>query len=83
MQLIRTILIIIIVYYLVKLFARYVLPLIARYFIKKSIKNFENQNQANSPKNGEVNIKYKPDKTKSLDNLGEYIDYEEIEDDQK
>ena len=83
MQLLRTILIIIIVYYLFRLFARYVMPWIARYFIQRSMKGFEQQRQKQSRKNGEINIDYSPGKKGSLDNLGEYVDYEEIDEDKR
>ncbi|MEZ5083092.1 MAG: hypothetical protein R2750_06560 [Bacteroidales bacterium] len=79
MQLLRTILIIIIVYYLFKLFVRYVMPYIARYFIRRTVRNFENQHQSQqSP--GEINVEKTPPKKKPLDDLGEYVDYEEIND---
>jgi len=81
MQLLRTILIIIIVYYLFRLIARYVMPWLARYFIRKSMKGFEQQQQAGKRKNGEVNINYSPEKKGALDDIGEYIDYEEIDND--
>lgn len=80
MQLLRTILIIIIVYYLVKLFVRYVMPYIARYIIRRTVRNFENQ-QTQSQKNpGDINVEKAPPRKKSLDDLGEYVDYEEIND---
>ncbi len=81
MQLLRTILIIIIVYYAIKLFVRYVLPLLARYFIRRSVKNFEKQFHPEERPPGEMNIKHPPEKKQRLDDLGEYIDYEEIDDD--
>ena len=79
MQLLRTILIIVIVYYLIKLFVRYVLPLIARYVIRKSQRNFEEKNKPNTKK-GEMHINYSPKQNKKTDELGEYVDYEEVED---
>lgn len=83
MQLLRTILIIIIVYYAAKLFARYVLPLLARYFIRRSQKTYQKQYQQPKKKMGEMNVEYQPEKKKKLDDLGEYIDYEEVKDTNK
>ena len=83
MQILRTILIIIIVYYAAKLFARYVLPLLARYFIRRSQKTYQKQYQQPKKKMGEMNVEYQPEKEKKLDDLGEYIDYEEIKDTNK
>ncbi len=81
MQVLRTIIIIILVYYAIKLFARYVLPLMAKYFIRRSVKNFEKQFHPEDKPSGEMNIKHSPEKKQNLDDLGEYIDYEEINDD--
>ena len=81
MQFLRTILIIIIVYYLIKLAVRYLLPLWARYFIKKTQAKMQNQYQEPQKKEGEISIDYAPKKKKSGDELGDYIDYEDIKED--
>ncbi len=78
MQIIRTILIIVIIYYLAKLFARYALPLLARYFIRRSQKAYQKQYQEPKKKMGEMNVEYQPEKKKEMGDLGEYVDYEEI-----
>jgi hypothetical protein len=78
MQLLRTILIIVIAYYLIKLIFRYVVPLLARYFIRKSQKNFEEQTRQQK-KRGEMHINYTPNQKKKKDELGEYVDYEEVD----
>ena len=83
MQILRTILIIILIYYGVKLFARYVLPLLARYFIRRSQKTYQKQYQQPKKKMGEMNIEYQPENTITNDDLGEYVDYEEIKDTNK
>lgn len=79
MQLLRTILIIVLVYYMVKLIARYVLPLLARYFIRKAQNDIQAK-EGKSKKQGEMNIEYSPDKKQPTDKLGEYVDYEEVKD---
>ena len=63
-----------------KLFARYVLPLMARYFIRRTQKSHQKQYQQPKKKMGEMNVEYQPEKKKEIDDLGEYIDYEEIKD---
>jgi len=78
MQLLRTLLIIIIIYYLAKLFARYVLPYIARYFIKRTVNNINKSQRPQQKKTGEMHVESPPEKKKATDSLGEYIDYEEI-----
>lgn len=84
MQLLRTILIIVIAYYLFKLIARYVMPFLARYFIRKSMEAQSGQQAASArKKTGEMNIEHPPAKKQQLDGIGEYVDYEEIEDDKK
>lgn len=80
MQILRTILIIILIYYGVKLFARYVLPLLARYFIRRSQKAYQKQHEQPKKKMGEMNVEYQPEKKKEMNDLGEYIDYEELKD---
>lgn len=80
----RTILIIIVFYYVFKYIARLVFPL----FFKKMMNSVEkkfNEQQRNSTnqehvKEGETVIDKTPDqKNRSNDSGGEYIDYEEIE----
>lgn len=80
MQLLRTFLIIIIVYYLIKLFVRYVLPYIGRYFIRRTMRNFENQQNQSHRNPGDIDVEKAPPRKKTLDDLGEYVDYEEVND---
>jgi flagellar biosynthesis/type III secretory pathway M-ring protein FliF/YscJ len=81
MQIIRTILIILIVYYLIKLAVRYLLPIWARYFIRKKQSQMNQQYQEPQKKEGEIHVESKPTKKKSADQLGDYVDYEEIKED--
>ena len=83
MQLLRTILIIVIIYYLAKLFSRYVLPLLAKYLMRQTHKKNQKQAESSRGKVGEMHVKYKPKKKNELDDLGEYVDYEEIKDTNK
>ena len=86
MGLLRTIAIIIIVYYAFKFIGKYVMPL----FLKRVVKNVEKkmrQQQENQYKQetgniGETVIDKKPAGTKeSNKNVGDYVDYEEVKDD--
>jgi hypothetical protein len=79
------ILIIILGYYLVKWMARVLLPV----FLHKVVKNFERKVQEqqgysppeNNVKEGETVIDKKPSQGKeSNNNVGEYVDYEEVDD---
>ncbi len=82
---IRTILFIIIVYYLVKVVARYVLPLLFGNYMNRKMNDFSDQYNrqqgTNTKKEGEVTVDY-PSNHKSTKNKGrgEYVDYEEIKD---
>ena len=81
----KTILIIMLVYYGLKLIGRYIIPI----FFKKMVKNFEKkvkeqqgfQQPVDKVKEGETTIDKKPLQTKeSNKNVGEYVDYEDVDD---
>ncbi len=85
---IKTILIILLVYFGLKIILRWVAPLILKYFMKKAGKRFQDQfqrqqgfnSQQSQRKEGDVSIDKKPhNQRKSNKNVGEYIDYEEID----
>ena len=73
------------IYFGFKLFIRWFGPMILKYFLGKIGKKFQQQfNQAPpssaKKKEGDVVIEKKPGKgTKSNKDVGEYIDYEEID----
>ncbi len=81
----RTILIILLVYYGVKILMRIFAPYLARYMSKKMEERFggqfqQQQRQADRPKDGETVIDKMPEQRQTSDKkLGEYIDYEEID----
>lgn len=89
MGLLRTLAIIVIVYYVIKFIGRYILPL----FVGKIINNvekkmrdqqqqFNNQGQKSTGKVGETVIAKKPsDYKEGNKNVGDYVDYEEVKDD--
>lgn len=80
MTLLKIILVFILLYYLFKLLLRYVFPYFVKRHLKRAQQNYTGrQNQQTRRKSGEVNIDFKPDDTKhKQDDIGEYIDYEEI-----
>ena len=85
MDVIRTILIILIVYYSVRFISRLLVPIVLRMFMKRAQRNFQQQfgqQQQKPQKEGEVSIDSKPkNKTNSsVTSVGEYVDFEEVED---
>jgi len=80
---IRTLFIIAIVYFAIRLFTKYILP----YFVKKGIKNMQEkmhdqyrEQQRSERKEGEVTIeKNQEDKKNSHPDEGEYVDFEEVD----
>ncbi len=88
MGLLRTILIIIIVTYIIRLFTRYILPALffnfmddkAREFAKQQKKEYQKAQQAKK-REGEVSIDYSPqNNSKNKPRSGVYVDYEEVKD---
>lgn len=81
----ETVLIILLVYFGFKLLIRWFGPLILRYFLKKMGKKFEQQfnqrtHHTKTKEEGEISIdKKKSSSRKSNKEVGEYIDYEEID----
>ena len=77
--LLNTILVIIIIYYAIKLAARFLGPLLLKYAVnkvEKKVKNQYQQQQNQETKRQQANsTKVNP----STEDLGEYIDFEEIE----
>lgn len=85
MGLIRTLAIIIIVYYAFKFIGRYILPLFVKHMVdnveRKYKEQHQNQYQDEKEKVGETVIDIKPSKIKeSNKNVGDYVDYEELND---
>lgn len=79
---VRTLLIIALIYYGIKLIVRFLLPFVLRNFIKRQQDKFQNQYQ-NQQKKSNFSAKdstNEPSSSKKKDNLGEYVDYEEVDD---
>jgi hypothetical protein len=88
MGLLRTILIIIIITYIIRLFTRFILPAMffnfmddkAREFAKQQKKEYQRAQQAKK-REGEVSIDYSPQHSKrNKPGSGVYVDYEEVKD---
>ncbi len=81
----KFILIIVLVYYFLKLLSRALLPFLLKYIVKKAEGNVffggMNGDNENQKEEGEITIDYPPDenkKKKTLDDEGKYIDFEEL-----
>ena len=79
----RTLIIIVIIYYAIKLFTRYVLPLILENKIKdmqQKMQEQQKQQRRTGKQDGEVTIEYdqKRNNSRNRDD-GEYVDFEEVE----
>ena len=83
---VRTLLIIILVYYGVKIVTRIFAPLLLKYVAQKAAENFggtygefQKQHQETKKREGEVTIDKMPNTKTSNKDVGEYVDYEEID----
>ena len=84
MAFLKTILIILLVYYLLKILARLFAPKILSYAAKKTESHFrqafDNQHPYNEQEEESVIINKKPtQKKKDSEKVGEYIDFEELD----
>ena len=78
----RTLIIIAIIYYGIKLFSKYVLPMLIVKGVKnmqQKMQNQQGQNQKPSRPDGEVTIEKNKNDNQNARNRGEYVDFEEIE----
>jgi hypothetical protein len=86
MAFIRTLIYIIIIYYVVRIIMRYLIPAMFGSYINKRMNDFANassgrQNTGKRKREGEVTIEYNNQAEEKKDqDRGEYIDYEEIKD---
>lgn len=78
----RTLIIIAIIYFGIKLISRYVLPMLIDKGVKNMQEKMQNQQRQNQPSRpeGEVTIeKNQNKKTKSSSRQGDYVDFEEVD----
>ncbi|RLD43606.1 MAG: DUF4834 domain-containing protein [Bacteroidetes bacterium] len=90
MSILRTLLILAIIYYSFKVLARYIFPLFLKNFVKKAQENMNRQQGYVDPeeakqREGEVKIKTNTQSKTSEDTtkqeLGDYVDFEEVKED--
>lgn len=81
MGLLRTLFIILLVYYGLKFIAKYILPLIITQAITKVQENMKNQYSQQQPqtKAGETSVDFAPKPPSTNQKVGEYIDFEEVD----
>lgn len=83
-RLLEFVFILIIFYYLFKLLVRYLFPWIVKRYLKYFQNKFYEQNPQARPKQskdeGKVKVDYEPKQDSKSDNIGEYVDYEEVDD---
>jgi uncharacterized membrane protein (DUF106 family) len=79
----RTLIIIAIIYFAIRLFTRYVLPLILENKIKEmqqKMQEQQKQQRRTGKQEGEVTIEYDKNRNDARNrNEGEYVDFEEVE----
>ena len=78
----RTLAVIAIIYFGIRIFSRYVLPLLVEKGVKKMQQKMQNQQHQNRPSRpeGEVTIeRNKKNKSQNENSKGEYIDFEEVD----
>jgi uncharacterized membrane protein (DUF106 family) len=79
----RTILIIVVIYYGIRLFSKYILPLLVDKGLKnmqQKMQNQQRQNQRTTRPDGEVTIEDTKKSYKSeSQNQGDYVDFEEVD----
>ena len=79
--LLKTLLIFVLVYSVFKYLMRLFAPFIVKSIAKKAEAHFSNQSTPKPPteKEGEISIDKMPNSKTSNNNVGEYVDYEDVE----
>ncbi|MDA8594920.1 DUF4834 family protein [Flavobacteriaceae bacterium] len=76
----RTLLIFFLIYYIFKFLAKYIFPIVLKNYVKKVQREQQRRQEGPNVNVGETVVDKKPqDQKKSNDNVGEYVDFEEIE----
>lgn len=80
MNVIRTLLILVLIYYGFKLLVRFLFPILIKRFINKQANNFNGnfQDQQKKP-DGDVHVNSTTKQNSKTDQLGDYVEYEEVE----
>tara|TARA_B100000700_G_C14677863_1_gene683942 strand:- start:303 stop:548 length:246 start_codon:yes stop_codon:yes gene_type:complete len=81
MGFIKALLIILLIWYSIKLLARILLPIFIAKFIRNTQERFQQKYQGQQNKKDEdIKSNSSREKKNSTENLGEYVDFEEVED---
>jgi len=81
MGFIKVLLIILLIWYSIKLLARILLPIFIAKFIRNTQERFQQKYQGQQNKKDEdIKSNSSREKKNSTENLGEYVDFEEVED---
>lgn len=77
-QLVKSLLTLVLIYYVIKFLARLFLPLIAKKVVEKAAEQFKDQQQrGKQTPSGQDTLK--TDKPKATKKVGDYVDFEEID----
>jgi hypothetical protein len=78
---IRTLIILVIIYFAIRLIRRYVLPLLIDQGIKNMQQKMQEQQRRQQPRRpqGDVTIEYEQKNNKTNQNQGDYVDFEEVD----
>ena len=81
MGFIKALLIILLIWYSIKLLARILIPIFIAKFIRNTHERFQQKYQGQQNKKDEdIKSNSSREKKNSTENLGEYVDFEEVED---
>jgi uncharacterized membrane protein (DUF106 family) len=79
----RTIIIIAVIYFAIRIISRYVIPILFEKKLKdmqQKMQEHQRQQQSNNKREGDVTIEYdRRNRRSNSDNDGEYVDFEEVE----
>ncbi|NQW35812.1 MAG: DUF4834 domain-containing protein [Flavobacteriales bacterium] len=81
MGLLRTLLVFLAIYYVLKFLSRYIFPFILKKAVSKVEKNMKEKytQPQDSSKVGETTVEFAPEPTSHNNKVGEYVDFEEVD----
>lgn len=82
-SLIRTILFIVLIYFGIRMIIRYLLPFLLKLFIRKQQEKFQQYQKNQSGQQSDQKMKSKKKPANRRDDLGEYVDFEEVEENER
>lgn len=85
-DMLKVVLVILLIYFGIKILSRIFAPLLLKYLSKKATQrfggqfgSFQKQKEQQPTKAGEISIDKMPENKSTNSNVGEYVDYEEVE----